>query len=385
MFILMISRGYPSEKDPQWGCFEKDQAEALADYGHKVIVVSIDNRLKKYRGKLGVHHFFHNGVEFYNLVSVPSIFFTKILGEEWFIKYFRYPRFKKILKKIIKEQRIPDIIYSQFFANTYIAAKAKLDFNIPVIGIEHLARFNNKTISKQDYTISSYAFANANVNIAVAKTLAANLEKRFNKKFEVVYNMFGQEFLDDYEIPALDNHQPIRFITVGSLVKRKGFDSLIEAFSKTDIPSNSWSLSIIGGGEEKSNLEALIKEKGLNANIKLLGEMDKPSIIEELKKSHIFVLPSRNENFSVAILEGLALGLPVLATDCGGIRECLTEENGIIVPVDDINAISKAIKQMIANYSTYDRNKIRLKARERFSPHAIATRLTDIFIQAIKH
>ena len=50
MYILMIARGYPTEEDPQWGCFEQDQAEALCNNGHQVVVLSVDSRfLWKFR------------------------------------------------------------------------------------------------------------------------------------------------------------------------------------------------------------------------------------------------------------------------------------------------------------------------------------------------
>ena len=380
MYILLISRGIPSKNFPQWGCFEKDQAEALAAIGHKVIVMSVDARFKKKRGSLGLHHFNKNGVEYYNYIVLPGNLFIKTIGMDKYIKWIKFPMyFEKVFKRIVKDHGIPDIIYTQFYWNTVMGVKLKELTGIPVVGIEHWSRFNEPQLSEQEFKWESYAFEKTDTNIAVSKTLAENLQKKFNTNFEVIYNMFGKEFEDDYIIPQYDNSHPIRFISVGSLIKRKGFDSLIEAFSKSNLPSSLWSLGIIGGGEEEANLHNLIKRKGLDNNIKLLGEMDKVSIVEELKKSNIFVLPSRNENFSVAILEGLALGLPVLATDCGGIRECLTEENGIIVPVDDIKSISNGIKYMVANYFIYDRDRIRINARKRFSPKAIATQLTEIF------
>ena len=107
--------------------------------------------------------------------------------------------------------------------------------------------------------------------------------------------------------------------------------------------------------------------------------MNKMEIADQLRKSNVFVLPSRNENFSVAILEALAMGLPVIATDCGGIRECINVKNGVIVPVDDINAMAGAIKDMINDYNQYDRNYIAEDCKKRFSPESIANQLTQVF------
>ena len=56
MRIFWIARGYPSQKDPQWGCFEKDQAEALRKAGHEVVVLSVDTRFRWYYRPLGITH-----------------------------------------------------------------------------------------------------------------------------------------------------------------------------------------------------------------------------------------------------------------------------------------------------------------------------------------
>ena len=65
MYILMIARGIPSKKYPQWGCFEKDQAEALAAFGHKVVVMCIDRRFLFEWRKIGLTHCDINDVEYY--------------------------------------------------------------------------------------------------------------------------------------------------------------------------------------------------------------------------------------------------------------------------------------------------------------------------------
>ena len=132
-------------------------------------------------------------------------------------------------------------------------------------------------------------------------------------------------------------------------------------------------------------MEQLIKNNDLQDNIFLLGKKGKVEIANELSVSHVFVLPSRNENFSVAILEALSMGLPVIATDCGGIRECLNEKNGMIVPVDDIDAMADAIQQMADTYTQYDRNYIAEDCKIRFSPKAIAEKLTAVFENTIRN
>ena len=68
MFILLISRGIPSDKDPQWGCFERDQALALHKAGHKVVVLSVDSRVKVKNRKLGISHKNIEGSQIFDMV-----------------------------------------------------------------------------------------------------------------------------------------------------------------------------------------------------------------------------------------------------------------------------------------------------------------------------
>ena len=143
-------------------------------------------------------------------------------------------------------------------------------------------------------------------------------------------------------------------------------------------------MNIIGGGEERENLQKQIKDLGLQDNIHLLGQKTKTEIVDILRDSNAFILPSRNENFSVAVLEALACGLPVISSICGGIRECIFDFNGLLFPVNDVDALADAIKYIFENYQSYDRAKIAEDCKNRFSPEVIARQLTDIFEKVVE-
>ncbi len=383
MYILMIARGFPTKEYPQWGCFEKDQAEALAKYGHKVVVMSVDARFGRHRGRLGLHEFENHGVTYYNYVVLPGIFFSKVVGYEFYRKKIRFHYTEKVYTRIVAEQGKPDIVYSQFFGNTIQGVLLKEKYHLPLVGIEHLARFNQDKLSHESETGAAFAFSGVDKLIAVSSSLAKSLKRWFGIDSVVVHNMYGNEF---HYVQVEQRHRfPIVFVSAASLVYRKGFDFLIQSLAKANMAKESWCLNIIGWGEQEENLKKMVLEYGLDDNVHFLGKMGKTEIAKELRNSNVYVLPSRNENFSVAILEGLATGLPVIATDCGGIRECLDDRNGIIVPVDDVDAMASAIKQMMENYSQYDRRYIAEDCQRRFSPQAIAGKLTEVFDDVLKN
>lgn len=377
MYILMIARGYPTAKHPQWGCFEKDQAEALASIGHKVVVVSFDRRfLLEYRTHR-MTRFTHNGITYYNQYILPGVTTMlmvkkhKLALDQWIMG--------QLLRRVIKEQGKPDVIYGQFFFNTVLAIPTCKKEHIPLVGIEHLERFNDTKLDSMTGYQSPIAYRHVDGLIAVSETLRKALMRHFSRDSHVVHNTYGSEF---YFAPTTSNNK-IRLVATGSLVYRKGFDLLIQALAQANLPAGQWELNIIGNGEERARLQAQIDELHLADSIHLLGKHDKAFIADLLRQSDCFILPSRGENFSVAVLEALACGLPVIASICGGIRECIDERNGLLFEVDDVHGLTQCLEHMAAHYREYDRAAIAADCDARFSPRVIAQQLTEIFEQTI--
>ena len=374
MYILIIARGVPSKRDPQWGCFEKDQAEALASLGHKVVVASVDSRFRLRWRHLGITHYHINNIDYYNSFIIPGAI-TKIFGSAFNSKIKEW-QLERIYTIVEKKWGKPDVIYGQFFFNSYIAVPISQKHNIPLVTIEHAARFNNEIIDTQSLYQSQEVYKNTSANIAVSQSLQKALQKRFGIDCHVVYNVYGKEF---YYNPPEQELDTFSFITTGSLISRKGFDLLPKAFALADLPKDKWKMQIAGEGEEHATLQQQIDVAGYHDNIILVGKKGKEEIAQLLNQSNVFVLPSRNENFSVAVLEALACGLPVVASVCGGIRECIDEKNGLLFEVDDVEGLAKCLKHMYGHYQEYDRQAIADNCQARFSSEVIAKQLTEIF------
>lgn len=84
-------------------------------------------------------------------------------------------------------------------------------------------------------------------------------------------------------------------------------------------------------------------------------------------------------NFSVAIIEALSIGIPVVATDCGGTKESINNSNGILVPVDDTSSMSESLLYMFNNILKYNASDIRKNSKERYSSSVIGNQLLAIF------
>lgn len=380
MFILMISRGIPSSKHPQWGCFEKDQAEALASIGHKVVVLSIDGRFLFDRRKRGLTHYHINNVDYYNYFLYPQII-TDVINHRLSL-HINNRIIEYLYKKVVLKHGKPDIIFGQMFMNTLKGIYLSQTQNIPIVGIEHLARFNESHLNSWKYTEKDarYTYENTDATITVSKILQSSLKRHFNVDSYVVPNLVGKEFFYKQKI----HNDSFTLITTGSLIERKGFDLLIKALfiCNKSLPQN-WKTIIIGAGKLRNRLQQLINDYALQDHIVLVGQKNKQEIVQLLQDSDIFVLPSRNETFGVVYLEALACGLPIIATDCGVPPEIVTKENGLFIRKEDINELASAITYIAQNINQYNRKAIAEDCQARYSPEVIAQQLTTIFEETI--
>ncbi len=380
MFILLVSRGIPTKRDPQWGCFEKDQAEALVALGHKVVIASVDTRFRWYWRSLGITHQHLNDIEYYNYFLIPGRLLSVGGGEKVMQKYTQWA-FSKCAETIIAEHGMPDVVYSHYLFNSFQALPFVQKYNLPFVAIEHWSKVNKDVLDSTIRMMGEKVYGLADTIITVSDSLRQRIIKHFNKETTVVHNMVGCEFTNQ---PNPLNSNIVKFVSVGTLIKLKGHDLLIKALSQLQLPPETWELTIIGDGPEKDVLQKQINEIHLQDRIHLVGRKNKNEIADILRTNSVFVLPSRTENFSVAVLEALACGLPVIASICGGIRECIDEKNGLLFPVDDVDALANALQYMIENYDKYDRQGIAADCKNRFSPEVIAKQLTAVFEEAIE-
>lgn len=380
MKIFFVARGVPSTREPQWGSFEYDQSLALKKLGHNVVILSVDVRYRRYYRKYGLTKEMHDKVPHYNFFA-GSIFgkSLRLISMKLSIKIKR-KIFLYVFRRVMEQEGTPDIIYAHYLTNSSMALSVKNRYGIPVVGIEHWSELGYKNIKNSVKYWAGSVYKNLDCLLTVSTALRDNILKNFGVVSIVVNNMVGSEFC--YEPVEKKDHK-VHFVATGNLLPVKGFDNLIQAFGHLQLPSDTWTLNIIGGGKEYDSLQQLIDKLSLGCNIHLCGRKSRDGVIEMLQKSDVYVMSSRSETFGVAAIEALACGLPVIATDCGGARDFLTKDNGLMCPVNDIQQLSDAILQMYKNHQNYDRSQIAADCQKRFSSEAIGKQLEGIFEEVI--
>lgn len=154
---------------------------------------------------------------------------------------------------------------------------------------------------------------------------------------------------------ALGQGEPVRFIGVGRMVEKKGFDDALRAFASLrrehDFPNAT--LTLIGDGELRDYLQNFATSLNLGSAVKFTGLLPHAEVARELGQAHVFVLPSKTaasgdmEGIPVALMEAMAQGLPVLATRHSGTPELVEHDvSGLICDEGDWRALSANMKAL---------------------------------------
>lgn len=378
MKILMISRGWPTKNDPKWGCFEKDQAEALMSLGHEVKVLCLDCRfsLKPYIPKITRTNI--NGVDYISFRGLPQALMALLAGNRVAIKMEQW-MVSKLYEKLLESGFRPEIAYSHFVLNSAAASILKEKFGLPLVVIEHSSELVKNKLSSIIETQARIAYNSANQIISVSDYLRNRIKDYFGIDSIVVPNMLGADFLKKPNIKKRSITERVKFLSVGALLPLKGYMELIEAFSMVDLPYD-WELAIIGYGKLDNKLKRRVEQLGLTNHIKFLGARNKSEIIAEMATSDVFVLNTKKETFGVVYIEALSQGLPCIATKCGGAKGIVGLTDGINIEVGDQNALIGALKYMAEHHLEYDREDIRNRCLKRYAPTEVAKNI-EIILQ----
>ncbi len=167
-------------------------------------------------------------------------------------------------------------------------------------------------------------------------------EMRLPTRVSVIHNGIP-DYVASPSTPANDAR---RLISVGRLASVKAYDVMLRAFAQVSHNRPCVRLTLVGDGPERENLERLAERLCIGSTVDFVGFRD--DVADLLAQQDLFVLSSQHEGISIAILEAMRAGLPVVATHVGGVPDTVVDGvTGVLVPPDDAQALAAAIDQLL--------------------------------------
>lgn len=151
-------------------------------------------------------------------------------------------------------------------------------------------------------------------------------------------------------LPQASRDRPAKLVAVGRLAPHKGYETLLRAVADLRERGIALSLRIAGSGEQQAELEALSRSLDLAECVTFLGHVQQDKVTALWRDADIAVLPSLTEGLPLSVVEAMAQGRPVVASQVGGIPEVVIDgENGLLAPPGDAAALADALRRIITD------------------------------------
>ncbi|MGE5406748.1 MAG: glycosyltransferase [Methanosarcina sp.] len=373
MNILILTHSYPDSINKWRGLFIKEQAKALSVQNDVTVIYFTVNysRLAPFSkpeytetqsGRLTEYHVITGR-------SFPVINQVKYFSDTW-----------KFIKKEILSRQKPDIINSHIsYPAGFLGTIIQKLTGIPNVTTEHswIRKHFRSAIHKQCVL---YSLRNSAGYIAVSNALKEDIRSVVNRNIEVVPNVV------DTGRFRISNKKPGERLDIGLLGGmgnyRKGLDILIKSIAL--LKNKNINVHCGGSGKLLDKFKAIASESGVMDNFIFYGDVPAEETPQFYSRLDAFVLASRDETFGVVVIEAMASGLPVIATNCGGPKEIITPETGVLVKKEDPEDLARAIEFMQENIGKYDRQSIRKYAESKYGQEAFVKAIEKTFQNIIQ-
>lgn len=283
----------------------------------------------------------------------------------------------KVLKLIKRNKERPVVIMGEFFGwPTLISALLGKVLRVPSIARGHGSDVDVHMLTGKSIQIR-LSFKLNTLLLGTNPNFALKIKKASKRSdVKILNNLINYNAVEDRIRSQLKQklglQDGVHCLVVSRLTEFKGVDVVLKAF--TFLKDKPVFLHIFGEGPLRPSLERFVKEHGLSAKVFLYGKRPNEVVIEFMKACDIFIMPSRREGLSSAVLEALSCGLPIIASNVGGNRFAVKNGyNGFLYSPEDYETLAKLIDIL-----TEDKELRRLMGkrsiemwRENFSPSSV--------------
>ena len=280
---------------------------------------------------------------------VPSFGFKSwnILGMNGCVQPFNSQMLSNRYSAYVRAHGSPDILHAHVAIESGVAARAiSRRTGLDYVVTEHSTEILNGNMQSARINMARKVYADARCVIAVSRPLADRISNICPSANVVVINNLVRDGVFQLKRKYQNQSQTLRIVTIGALVAHKKTENAMLALSalpealKTRIEHH-----IIGGGPDRQKLDELAAKNGVKTRFHgIISHLDAMAI---LSQADLLLHSSSYETFGVVLAEAMALGVPVIATRCGGPEFIVTEATGKLVPIDDIPALTQAVNEIL--------------------------------------
>jgi glycosyltransferase involved in cell wall biosynthesis len=363
--VLVLPAWYPTAAEPLSGPFVRDHARAAAAQGHRVVVLVDEGPRDDVRGFFTLAEERDGALRVFRLAYRPStIRVSYLLGA------------LTVARRLRRESTPVDVLHAHIHRMGWPAVLAGKLLRRPVVITENSSEWPRRTIPPAALRRARYAFSRAALVCPVNERLRRAIESYgVRANFRIVPNTVDTDVF--HFTPGARRGAPARLVNVARHVEVKGLDVLLRAFAAVAAGQPELKLELIGDGPLTPELRELAAELGAE-QVCFAGAAEPPEIAARLAASDVFVLSSLSENMPLAVLEALCCGLPVVATDVGGIPEAVGAD-GALAEAGDVEGLAAAIENVLEGWERFDRAEIARRASERFSFDAVGRSWDEIY------
>lgn len=367
--ILWLCSWYPGKTEPFNGDFIQRHARAAALYNDLYIIhVYGDTSGQISKVEKEVHK--AEGLT-EHLVYFPkkTSFFGRAKAHYRWLFLFR-----QAIRKYMVENGKPDLVHIHIpFKAGLLGLWLKKRYKLPFLVSEHWGIYNDVEVLNYSGRSSSFkrftknVFEQAAACISVSRYLAAGVSQLvLSRPFAIIPNVVDTTLF----FPAGKPASPLRFIHVSNMVPLKNTEGILRAFKQFKEQGGRAELWMIGDTDQR--IRDYATSIGLQGNgVTFFGEVSYAAVAEKMKQCHCLMVNSNIENSPCVIGEALCTGLPVIATEVGGIPELVNEKNALLIRPGDDEGLCTAMRTMMESYSQFDLKKIADDARGKFSYPAV--------------
>ena len=406
--VLIVATWYPAVDDPGRGRFVADQAEALQDSGLvRPLVASfetayVDNLPGARRASTVTGHLRSALATRDDIVSPggwlapPAIGTARLPTPEPFGKASLTPGREadhrrealELLAGRLDSRGMRGVVHAHTaYPDGYAAIGAARGLGWPLVITEHASFVSRQLRNPEHRRRYLEAVEAASRFIAVSDMLASELVAAIPEvedKLVVIPNVIA---LDAFEAGSAEERHPDELLFIGNRKERKGMIVLLRAFADVLEARPGATLRLIGKSStyaEEEQWLRLADDLGVAHAVTFDAPTDRVGVAAALRRASVFVHPSPRETFGVVTLEALASGLPVVATQSGGISAILEDDRlGALVPPQDPRMLARAVQRTLARRHEFDPEILR-GAVQPFSGQAVAARLRTLYDDVIR-